>query len=118
MSVAKDYFANKHVALTRHEKNPMIRRLIIMATLATAAFSGAGEVKIAVAGSSAAQGYDNTDGRLIFGRGEMIQDFFTGATVENFALGGYSTKMFIERGNWQKRLGSKPDFTLRKRGSH
>jgi lysophospholipase L1-like esterase len=78
----------------------------------------AGETVIAIAGSSAAQSYGNTDGRKIFGWGEGMQDFFVDAKVVNFAQAGWSTKMFIERGRWQKLLDAKPDYILMNIGAN
>jgi lysophospholipase L1-like esterase len=86
--------------------------------LFTMAILQAEDIKIAVAGSSAAQSYGNTDGRLIFGWGEVMQDFIKDAKVVNFARSGYSTKMFIDRGNWDKLIASKPDYILMNIGAN
>ncbi|NLF17242.1 MAG: hypothetical protein GX595_08290 [Lentisphaerae bacterium] len=67
---------------------------------------------IAIAGSSAAQAYGNTDGRKIFGWGEVMQDFFAEARVMNFARSGWSTRWFIDRGAWDELLAAKPRYIL------
>ena len=90
-----------------------------MAALATTAMAAhGGEKIIAIAGSSAAQAYGNTDGRKIFGWGEVMQDFFMDAKVMNFAQSGWSTKMFIDRGRWDKLLAAKPHYILMNIGAN
>jgi lysophospholipase L1-like esterase len=99
----------------------MLRKYIIslMCLFSATGFQGhAEEVKIAIAGSSAAESYGNSDGRLIFGWGELMQDFFIDAEIVNFARGGYSTKKFFDRGNWHELIASKPDFILMNLGAN
>jgi lysophospholipase L1-like esterase len=90
----------------------------ILVAMLVALSSHGREPVIAIAGSSAAQGYGNTDGRKIFGWGEVMQDFFVGTKVVNFAQGGWSTKMFLARGRWQELLEAKPDYILMNIGAN
>jgi len=90
----------------------------ILLALAAAMSACGAEKTIAIAGSSAAQAYGSTDGRKIFGWGEVMQDFFADAKVVNFARSGWSTKMFIDRGRWQELLATKPDYILMNIGAN
>ncbi|MBT3380925.1 MAG: hypothetical protein HN742_16045 [Lentisphaerae bacterium] len=89
-----------------------------IAAFAAAVTSYGEEPVIAIAGSSAAQSYGSTDGRKIFGWGEVMQDFFAGAKVVNFAQSGWSTKMFIDRGRWDELLAAKPAYVLMNIGAN
>jgi len=92
--------------------------IAILVALATTMVIHGQEKTIAIAGSSAAQAYGSTDGRKIFGWGEVMQDFFADAKVVNFARSGWSTKMFIDRGRWQELLAAKPDYILMNIGAN
>jgi len=71
------------------------------------------EIRVALVGSSACEGYGNTDPRLIAGWGEVIGAFFQPhVKLLNFALSGYSSKKFIDDGLWDKTLKAKPDYIL------
>jgi len=76
-------------------------------------------IRVALAGSSACQAYGNTDPKLIVGWGEVIGKYFkSGVEVGNFAISGYSTKMFIDKGQWQKLLDFKPDYIVMSLGAN
>ncbi len=76
-------------------------------------------VRVALAGSSACQAYGNTDPKLIVGWGEVIGKFFKpGVEIGNFAISGYSTKMFIDKGQWQKLLNFKPNYIVMSLGAN
>ena len=71
----------------------------------------ASEIRVALIGSSACQGYNSKDPRLIYGWGEVIGKYFkSNVKILNFAKSGYSSKMFIDRGYWKKTLESKPHY--------
>ena len=73
--------------------------------------SGAEEVRVALIGSSACQGYGSKEPHLIYGWGEVLGEHFKPhVKILNFAKSGYSSKMFIDRGNWKKTLDSKPHY--------
>jgi lysophospholipase L1-like esterase len=62
------------------------------------------KVRIFIAGDSTAQTYKEKDG-LIRGWGQMLPMFLTGdVKVVNHAMGGRSTKTFIEEGRWERLL--------------
>ena len=72
---------------------------------------GAEEIRVALIGSSACEGYGSCDPKLIYGWGEVLGKYFKPTVkVLNFAKSGYSSKMFIDRGNWKKTLESKPHY--------
>ena len=73
--------------------------------------SGADEIRVALIGSSACQGYGSKEPHLIYGWGEVIGKYFKPhVKILNFAKSGYSSKMFIDRGNWKKTLDAKPHY--------
>ena len=88
--------------------------------------SGAEEIRVALIGSSACQGYGSKEPHLIYGWGEVIGKYFkSNVKILNFAKSGYSSKMFIDRGNWKKTLDSKPHYIFitigandNKKGAH
>ena len=112
------------MSLSRCQKFfPAFRNIILLFLL----FLGVGviaeaaekKIKVALAGSSACEGYGNTDPKLIFGWGEVIGNYFKpDVEILNFGKGGYSTKWFIERGKWAKLLKSKPDYILMTLGAN
>lgn len=62
------------------------------------------KVRIFIAGDSTAQTYKEKDG-LIRGWGQMLPQFLTDdVKVVNHAMGGRSTKTFIEEGRWDRLL--------------
>ncbi len=68
-------------------------------------------VVVALAGSSACESFGNTDPNLIWGWGEVIGEHFdSDVEIRNFAISGFSTKLFIEKGQWEKVLASNPDY--------
>ena len=80
--------------------------------LALGTFAHGGEkVKIALAGDSTVANYKPGDN--IAGWGQMIRLFLNdNCEVENLAVGGRSSKTFIEEGRWGKLLAGKPQFVL------
>jgi len=71
------------------------------------------EIRVALIGSSACQTYGNKDPRLICGWGEVIGEYFNPRVkILNFAIAGYSSKSFIERGHWEKTLASRPHYVF------
>jgi lysophospholipase L1-like esterase len=66
---------------------------------------------IALAGDSTVAEYYKES--ALCGWGQVIGSRFKeGVAVKNFAAGGRSTKTFINEGQWDKLLASKPDFIL------
>ena len=80
--------------------------------LALGTFAHGGEkVKIALAGDSTVANYKPGDN--IAGWGQVIRLFLNdNCEVENLAVGGRSSKTFIEEGRWTKLLAGKPQFVL------
>ena len=92
------------------------------------------QIKVALAGSSACQGYatnlrpkemaalkadKSREHEFIYGWGEFIGCHFTSnVKVLNFAISGRSTKTFLERGDWEKLLKAKPDYILMTLGAN
>ena len=71
------------------------------------------EIRVALIGSSACQSYGNKDPRLIYGWGEVLGEYFNPRVkILNFAISGYSSKSFIEKGKWEKTLASKPHYVF------
>ncbi|NDW19110.1 hypothetical protein D0T53_09310 [Dysgonomonas sp. 216] len=64
------------------------------------------KVKILIAGDSTAQTYKEAKDGLIKGWGQMLPEFLNDKVqVSNHAMGGRSTKTFIEEGRWERLLG-------------
>ena len=77
------------------------------------------QIKIALAGSSACQGYKSKDPKHIYGWGEFIGKYFTSnVKVLNFAISGTSTTSFRTKGYWKKLLASKPDYVFMTLGAN
>ncbi len=77
------------------------------------------EIKVALAGSSACQGYGNTDPKLIWGWGEVIGEYFKpGVVILNHAKSGRSSKSFIAQGLWEKLLAERPDYIFMTLGAN
>ena len=121
----------------------IFKTFTVAAVAVTALVLGAAEpqIKVALAGSSACQGYGLKDNRcrlhaskckdqacrekadknaeLIFGWGEFIDNYFTpNVKVLNFAISGLSTTSFREKGFWDKLLKSKPDYIFMTLGAN
>ena len=61
------------------------------------------KIKIFIAGDSTAQTYKEERDGLIKGWGQMLPEFLSGnVEVVNHAIGGRSTKSFIDEGRWDK----------------
>ena len=121
----------------------IFKTFTVAAVAVTALVLGAAEpqIKVALAGSSACQGYGLKDKRcrlhasnckaqacrekadknaeLIFGWGEFIDNYFTpNVKVLNFAISGLSTTSFREKGCWDKLLKAKPDYLFMTLGAN
>ena len=98
----------------------MLKFFVIAAAAAVLGANAAEpQIKIALAGSSACQGYKSTDPAHIYGWGEFIGQYFTSnVKVLNFAISGRSTVSFRERGDWDKLLKSKPDYVFMTLGAN
>ena len=84
---------------------------VCLASVLTLTLAGAGEIRVALIGSSACQGYGSKEPHLIYGWGEVLDKYFKPhVKILNFAKSGYSSKMFIDRKNWKKTLDSKPHY--------
>ncbi len=71
------------------------------------------EIRVALVGSSACQAYGSRDPRLIWGWGEVIGEYFNSRVkILNFAVSGYSSKLFLDNGKWKKTLASKPHYVF------
>ena len=71
------------------------------------------EIRVALVGSSACQSYGSRDPRLIWGWGEVIGEYFNSRVkILNFAVSGYSSKLFLDNGKWKKTLESKPHYVF------
>lgn len=94
----------------------MFKRKIFSAcffSMALLTLCGAEEVRVALIGSSACQGYNSKKPHLIYGWGEVLGKYFKPhVKILNFAKSGYSSKMFIDRGEWKKTLNSKPHYVF------
>ncbi len=114
---------------------------VLVALCALCAAAAEPEIKVALAGSSACQGYGLKDNRcrihaskckdkacrekadksteLIFGWGEFIDNYFTpNVKVLNFAISGQSTVSFRSKGTWAKLMKSKPDYIFMTLGAN
>lgn len=80
--------------------------LILLSVLSFYSFQGYEKpVKIFIAGDSTAQTYNEEKDGLIKGWGQMLPLFFGNEVqVVNHAMGGRSTKTFINEGRWDKLL--------------
>ncbi len=92
--------------------------LLVLSFLATVALA-AEPIKVALAGSSACEGYNSGSPELIWGWGEVIGNYFKpGVQILNHAKSGRSTKSFINEGRWEKLLADKPDYILMTLGAN
>lgn len=81
-----------------------ILSLIIVLTVTGFTSSGR-KIKIFIAGDSTAQTYREDRDGLIKGWGQMLADFLDeNVQVVNYAIGGRSTKTFLNEGRWDKLL--------------
>lgn len=77
------------------------------------------QLKVALVGSSACQGYKSKDPRHIYGWGEFVGRYFkSNIKVLNFAISGRSTVSFRKFGNWAKVLKAKPDYVFMTLGAN
>ena len=92
------------------------------------------QIKVALAGSSACQGYHSglrpkemakvkadksMEHKFIYGWGEFMGQYFnSNVKILNFAISGRSTKTFLEKGDWAKLLKSKPDYIFMTLGAN
>lgn len=115
----------------------MKKTSLLMAAVCLSAFTLCGaepQIKVALAGSSACQGYatnlrpremaklkadKSAEHTFIYGWGEFIGKYFSSnVKILNFAISGRSTKTFLEQGDWAKLLKSKPDYILMTLGAN
>ena len=104
----------------------LVKIFVCFVSALTLSLAGAEEIRVALIGSSACQGYGSKEPHLIFGWGEVLGKYFKPhVKILNFAKSGYSSKMFIDRGNWKKTLDSKPHYIFitigandNKKGAH
>lgn len=92
-----------------------IVKILSVAALVSSFVLGAAEpqIKVALTGSSACQTYKNTDPNLIFGWGEVINQYFkSNVKVLNFAVSGYSTVTFRTKGKWDQLIKARPDYVF------
>lgn len=105
--------------MTKRNYVSKITVICLFAIMFTVSVTARNQIKVALAGSSACQRYGNTDPKLIFGWGEIIGKYFKPRVkILNFGKSGYSTKLFINRGNWAKLLKSKPDYIFMTLGAN
>lgn len=82
------------------------------------------EIKVALACSSACEGYrqnpdEDCDPRRVWGWGEVIGGYFTNnVKILNFGKSGRSTVSFRTEGWWDKLLASKPDYVIMALGAN
>jgi len=107
-------------AIKIFKKSNKMKTIILLFTIMFAsALTAETKIKVALAGSSACQSYGSTDPKLIYGWGEVLNKYFKPeVAILNFGKSGYGTKWFIDRGNWDKLLESKPDYILMSLGAN
>ena len=77
--------------------------LIFLALMFTGFTSSSKKTRIFIAGDSTAQTYIEARDGLIKGWGQMLPNFLDGnVEVVNHAMGGRSTKTFLNEGRWDK----------------
>ena len=82
--------------------NKYLISLILIISL-TSFSSSSRKVKVFIAGDSTAQTYREERDGLIKGWGQMLPDFFNeNVEVGNHAIGGWSTKTFLNEGRWDR----------------
>ena len=113
----------------------MTKMVMAAACITAVALCGAEpQIKVALAGSSACQGYatnlrpkemaklkadKSQEHKFIYGWGEFVGKYFSSnVKVLNFAISGRSTKTFLEKGNWAKLLKDKPDYIFMTLGAN
>ncbi|MHB9055939.1 MAG: GDSL-type esterase/lipase family protein [Paludibacteraceae bacterium] len=78
---------------------------LIIVLIVTGFTSSGRKIKILIAGDSTAQTYREDRDGLIKGWGQMLADFLDeNVQVVNHAIGGRSTKTFLNEGRWDKLL--------------
>lgn len=88
--------------------------------------ANAGEIKVALACSSACESYrqndpnEDCDPRRVWGWGEVLDGYFINGRVKilNFAKSGRSTVSFRSQGWWKKLIDSKPDYVIMALGAN
>jgi lysophospholipase L1-like esterase len=92
----------------------LTRKTALLLCLFMLCFRGVADenpVKVAIAGDSTVSNY--RPGGIIAGWGQEIKLFLNDSCkIENLAVGGRSTKTFIEEGRWSKLLAGNPRFAL------
>lgn len=89
-------------------KNKNMKNKLVLATLfilLCSFTSSEPKIRIFIAGDSTAQSYNEEKDGLIKGWGQMLEKYFTDdIQVINHAIGGRSTKTFINEGRWDRLL--------------
>lgn len=85
-----------------------------------AAGDGMGKtLRVALAGSSACQDFNEEDPARIWGWGSVIGRYFTpDVTIRNHARSGRGSKSFITEGRWEALLEEKPAYILMALGAN
>ena len=102
----------------------MKKMLLFLAVLSAAICVNAKEIKVALACSSACEGYrdsynDDSDPRRVWGWGEVLGGYMSkNVKILNFAKSGRSTVTFRTQGYWQKLIDSKPDYVIMALGAN
>ena len=102
----------------------MKKILLSTLILASAFILNAKEIKVALACSSACDGYrqnynQDNDPRRVWGWGEFLGSYFSdNVKVLNFARSGRSTVTFRSQGYWKQLLDSKPDYVIMALGAN
>ena len=98
--------------------------LFILCAAALACTISAKEIKVALACSSACEGYrdsynDDSDPHRVWGWGEVLSGYFSpNVKILNFAKSGRSTVTFRSGGYWSKLIASKPDYVIMALGAN
>ena len=118
------YITSKEKTLT-HKKGVHMKKLFVLLFAAAVTINlSAKEIKVALACSSACEGYrdsynDDNDPRRVWGWGEVLGSYLSkNVKVLNFAKSGRSTVSFRTQGYWDKLLASKPDYVIMALGAN
>ena len=105
--------------------NKMRFLTVVFLLLGVICTADAGKIKVALACSSACEGYrqnnpdEDCDPRRVWGWGEVIGGYFNGnVEILNFGKSGRSTLTFRSQGWWKNLLDSKPDYVIMALGAN
>ena len=102
----------------------MKKSIVFVIAFASILCVNAKEIKVALACSSACEGYresynEDADPRRVWGWGEVLDEYFSkNVKILNFAKSGRSTVTFRKQGYWDKLLASKPDYVIMALGAN